>query len=133
MVEEPSFTESQLMIRVGQNGATDRPRRADGRASGRFDRHSEPKGHRAWMTTQSTPGADGPTNAILGQVPIEITVSVGFARPMVRDLMRLGRDAFCRWTGASTTRWNCISVTSLSRGASCRNWKAIRRAISGCA
>ena len=42
---------------------------------------------------QPTQGSDGPTNAILGQVPIEITVSVGFARPMVRDLMRLGRDA----------------------------------------
>ena len=34
-----------------------------------------------------------PANAILGQVPIEITVSVGFARPMVKDLMRLRRDA----------------------------------------
>lgn len=37
------------------------------------------------------PARDGST--ILGQVPIEITVSVGFARPMVRDLMRLCRDA----------------------------------------
>lgn len=27
------------------------------------------------------------------QVPIEITVSVGRARPVVRDLLRLGRDA----------------------------------------
>ncbi len=27
------------------------------------------------------------------QVPIEITVSVGRARPIVRDLLRLGRDA----------------------------------------
>ena len=27
------------------------------------------------------------------QVPIEITVSVGRARPAVRDLLRLGRDA----------------------------------------
>jgi flagellar motor switch protein FliN len=27
------------------------------------------------------------------QVPIEITVSVGRARPLVRDLLRLGRDA----------------------------------------
>jgi flagellar motor switch protein FliN/FliY len=31
--------------------------------------------------------------SILGQVPIEITISVGRARPMVRDLLRLGRDA----------------------------------------
>ncbi|MCB6177929.1 FliM/FliN family flagellar motor C-terminal domain-containing protein [Rhodobacter sp. Har01] len=27
------------------------------------------------------------------QVPIEITISVGRARPMVRDLLRLSRDA----------------------------------------
>lgn len=27
------------------------------------------------------------------QVPIEVTISVGKARPMVRDLLRLGRDA----------------------------------------
>jgi flagellar motor switch protein FliN len=27
------------------------------------------------------------------QVPIEITISVGKARPMVRDLLRLSRDA----------------------------------------
>lgn len=27
------------------------------------------------------------------QVPIEITVSVGKARPLVRDLLRMGRDA----------------------------------------
>lgn len=30
---------------------------------------------------------------ILGQVPIEITICVGHARPLVRDLMRLQRDA----------------------------------------
>jgi len=28
-----------------------------------------------------------------GQVPIEITISVGKARPLVRDLLRLRRDA----------------------------------------
>lgn len=27
------------------------------------------------------------------QVPVEITISVGKARPMLRDLLRLGRDA----------------------------------------
>ncbi len=27
------------------------------------------------------------------QVPIEITISVGKARPLVRDLLRMGRDA----------------------------------------
>lgn len=27
------------------------------------------------------------------QVPIEITISVGRARPLVRDLLRLGRDS----------------------------------------
>lgn len=40
---------------------------------------------------QSIPDRDGST--ILGQVPIEITVSVGFARPVVRDLMRLRCDS----------------------------------------
>lgn len=34
----------------------------------------------------------GPS-AILSQVPIEVTVSVGRARPLVRDLLRLDRDA----------------------------------------
>jgi flagellar motor switch protein FliN len=33
------------------------------------------------------------TTTILGQVPIEITISVGHARPMVRDLIRLTRDS----------------------------------------
>lgn len=28
-----------------------------------------------------------------GQVPIEVTISVGRARPLVRDLLRLGKDA----------------------------------------
>ncbi|WFE73204.1 FliM/FliN family flagellar motor switch protein [Roseinatronobacter sp. S2] len=31
--------------------------------------------------------------AILEQVPVEIAVSVGRARPMVRELMRLGRES----------------------------------------
>ena len=40
---------------------------------------------------------DDPTSADsthpFGQVPIEITISVGKARPQVRDLLRLKRDA----------------------------------------
>jgi len=28
-----------------------------------------------------------------GQVPIEVTISVGKARPLVKDLLRLGRDS----------------------------------------
>lgn len=43
--------------------------------------------------TPSSDGSESPAHAILGHVPIEITVSVGFARPMVKDLMRLRRDA----------------------------------------
>jgi len=43
--------------------------------------------------TLPSPDPASSTNAILGHVPIEITVSVGFARPMVKDLMRLHRDA----------------------------------------
>ncbi|NYS24111.1 FliM/FliN family flagellar motor switch protein [Rhodobacteraceae bacterium 2376] len=33
-----------------------------------------------------------PANGALQRVPIEITISVGRARPQVRDLMRLRRD-----------------------------------------
>jgi flagellar motor switch protein FliN/FliY len=33
------------------------------------------------------------TSGILNQVPIEIAVSVGRARPIVRDLMKLRRDS----------------------------------------
>jgi flagellar motor switch protein FliN len=44
-------------------------------------------------TSRSAPLPVRDGSAILGQVPIEITVSVGFARPMVRDLMGLRRDA----------------------------------------
>lgn len=36
---------------------------------------------------------DTPDNNPFSQVPIEITVSVGKARPLVRDLLRMGRDA----------------------------------------
>lgn len=32
-------------------------------------------------------------NSPFGQVPIEITISVGKARPLVRDLLRLTKDA----------------------------------------
>lgn len=32
-------------------------------------------------------------NNPFAQVPIEVTISVGKARPLVRDLLRLGRDA----------------------------------------
>lgn len=36
---------------------------------------------------------DHPNTNPFSQVPIEITVSVGKARPLVRDLLRLGPDA----------------------------------------
>ena len=32
-------------------------------------------------------------NSPLGQVPIEVTISVGKARPLVKDLLRLARDS----------------------------------------
>lgn len=44
-------------------------------------------------TTLPATESDGPGHAVLGQVPLEIIVSVGFARPMVKELMRLHRDA----------------------------------------
>ena len=37
---------------------------------------------------------DNPSeNNPFAQVPIEVTISVGKARPMIRDLLRLSRDA----------------------------------------
>ncbi|MGY6548423.1 MAG: FliM/FliN family flagellar motor switch protein [Roseinatronobacter sp.] len=33
------------------------------------------------------------SNGILNQVPVEIAISVGRARPLVRDLIRLKRDS----------------------------------------
>lgn len=36
---------------------------------------------------------DPAENNPFAQVPIEVTISVGRARPMVRDLLRLSRDA----------------------------------------
>lgn len=36
---------------------------------------------------------DLPETSPFSQVPIEITISVGKARPLVRDLLRLGPDA----------------------------------------
>lgn len=46
------------------------------------------------MDSASRP-ADGPavTHNPFSQVPIEITVSVGRARPLVRELLRLKKDA----------------------------------------
>lgn len=36
---------------------------------------------------------DMPENSPFGQVPIEVTISVGKARPLVRDLLRMTKDA----------------------------------------
>jgi flagellar motor switch protein FliN/FliY len=36
---------------------------------------------------------DSPDQSPFGQVPIEVTISVGKARPMVKDLLRLSRDS----------------------------------------
>ncbi len=36
---------------------------------------------------------DTPEANPFGQVPIEVTISVGKARPMVKDLLKLGRDS----------------------------------------
>lgn len=38
-------------------------------------------------------GSPGPAPNPFAQVPIEITISVGKARPIVRDLLRLRRDS----------------------------------------
>mgnify|MGYP005848104457 CR=1 FL=1 len=44
------------------------------------------------MTTQKTTSATDLSNPF-SSVPIEITISVGKARPMIRDLLSLGKDA----------------------------------------
>ena len=36
---------------------------------------------------------DNPESNPFAQVPIEVTISVGRARPLVRDLLRLSKDA----------------------------------------
>ena len=36
---------------------------------------------------------DGPLKTPFSSVPIEITISVGKARPLIRDLLRLGKNA----------------------------------------
>lgn len=43
--------------------------------------------------TDDTPAQDGPSSNPFSQVPIEITISVGKARPLIRDLLRLSRDS----------------------------------------
>jgi flagellar motor switch protein FliN/FliY len=46
------------------------------------------------MDDPAPPRRDGgTTGAALGAVPIELTVSVGRARPLIRDLLALGPDA----------------------------------------
>ncbi len=37
--------------------------------------------------------SDPAENSPFGQVPIEVTISVGKARPLVKDLLRLTRDS----------------------------------------
>jgi flagellar motor switch protein FliN len=37
--------------------------------------------------------SDSPDSSPFGQVPIEVTISVGKARPLVKDLLRLSRDS----------------------------------------
>jgi flagellar motor switch protein FliN len=37
--------------------------------------------------------SDTPDASPFGQVPIEVTISVGKARPLVKDLLRLSRDS----------------------------------------
>ena len=42
-------------------------------------------------SSQSRPSVDQPNP--FSAVPIEITISVGKARPLIRDLLKLGKDA----------------------------------------
>ena len=49
-----------------------------------------------------------------GDVPIEITISVGAARPLIRDLVEM-KTRFCRLTEHLKTRSNFMSATNLLR------------------
>lgn len=42
---------------------------------------------------ETTPPKPAPANAALNQIPIEITISVGRARPSLRDLLRMGKGS----------------------------------------
>lgn len=44
-------------------------------------------------TIENENGAAALANSTFGQVPVEITVSVGRARPLIRELLTLGDDA----------------------------------------
>lgn len=44
-------------------------------------------------TPPSRPSAPADIASPFSSVPIEITISVGKARPLIRDLLKLGRDA----------------------------------------
>jgi flagellar motor switch protein FliN len=48
---------------------------------------------RAATPSQAPSPEPGEGHGALGQVPIEIVISVGRARPLVRDLLRLRRDS----------------------------------------
>lgn len=52
---------------------------------------SEPPADNGTLDTNA--GAEMGTNGAFGQVPIEITVAVGRARPLIRDLLNLTRDS----------------------------------------
>jgi flagellar motor switch protein FliN len=45
------------------------------------------------MDTTDTPSRSSDGGNPFSSVPIEITISVGKARPLIRDLLKLGRDA----------------------------------------
>ncbi len=45
------------------------------------------------MDTTDTPSRSADSGNPFSSVPIEITISVGKARPLIRDLLKLGRDA----------------------------------------
>lgn len=45
------------------------------------------------MSDETTHPANGESRNPFSSVPIEITISVGKARPLIRDLLKLGQDA----------------------------------------
>lgn len=75
---------------------------------------------------------DSPEHNPFAHVPIEVTISVGRARPLVRDLLRLGRDAVLPLDRRVDDPVELYIGDRLIARASCRRWRARPRASWRC-
>lgn len=66
-------------------------------------------------------------------VPVEVVVSVGKARPLIRDLVSLGENAILTLDKRVEDPWIFTSATGWSPVASSKSWREIRLASWPCA